>query len=146
MRSQTLAESSKRRRRQFAAFTSTSTSAAWHARALREASTVRRLLRGARAGGAGVIGEKLTIDALQHGTVRELLLTRRFVELHPGAFVRATQCAAAHGVRTTTITGLAAFELDLAATGIAALLRRAPRAAMSIAWREKVRLDRRISG
>lgn len=131
MGSQTLAVSSKGRR-PFAAFASFSTNAAWRERALREASTVRRLLRGVGERSAGVLGEKLTIDALEHGRVRELLLTRRFVEVHPRVAVRAMQLAALQGVRMTMITGLAAFELDLAATGIAALLRRAPRAATSM--------------
>jgi hypothetical protein len=64
------------------------------------------------------------MDELEQGTVNELLITPRFVELDPNAAARATQLAAKYGARATTITGLAAFELDLAAGGIGAILRR----------------------
>ena len=95
-------------------------------RVLREASLIRRLLRRKHAVETSVVGETATVDALERGAVDELLLTPRFAELRPAASVRAIQLAATHGVRTTNITGLAAFELDLAADGIGAVLRRSP--------------------
>ena len=64
------------------------------------------------------------MDALEQGAVSELLVTPRFVELDPAAAARATQLAAEYGAKSTTISGLAAFELDLAAGGIGAILRR----------------------
>ena len=122
MRSKTLADSSKARRHHLQ-FTPQAT-AAWHARVLREATLVRRLRRVARLGGAGVLGATRTLDALERGTITELLLTPRFVELNPGLALRAAQRATALGAPTTTITGLAALELDLAAGGIGAVLSR----------------------
>lgn len=124
MRSPTPPDPSRTRRRPLVSVASASIGEAWHTRALREATTVRRLLRGTRVGRSGVIGETRTIDALERGAVTELLLTPRFAELRPGASLRATQLAAMQGARTTRVTGLAAFELDLAAEGIGAVLRR----------------------
>jgi len=97
---------------------------AWHSAAFRDATTVRRLLRGTAGGGLGVKGQGSTMDALEQRAVSELLLTPRFVELHPDAALQATRLAAKHGAKSTTISGLAAFELDLASGGIGAILRR----------------------
>jgi hypothetical protein len=91
------------------------------------ATIVAQLPGGARPGGAAVIGAMRTIDALEHDMIRELLLTRRFVELNPDLAMKAAYLGSAHGVRTTTITGLAALELDLAGGGIGAVLRRCRR-------------------
>jgi len=54
--------------------------------------------------------------------VSELLVTRRFAELHTAANVM--QLASTHGVKVTTVTGPAELELDLIGNGVAALLRR----------------------
>lgn len=62
--------------------------------------------------------------ALTRGSVNELLITPRFDEHRPSVSRAAKQLAAARGVRTTVLTGMAAFELDLAGDGIAAILRR----------------------
>jgi hypothetical protein len=91
-------------------------------RALRAATTVRRAIQAARTGGNGVVGSPSTIDALSRNLVSELLVTRRFAELEAAANV--IQLAAAHGVRSTTISGPAELELDLIGNGVAALLRR----------------------
>lgn len=97
---------------------------AWRRRALREATTVRRVLRDHRVSASTALGEIDTMAALEHGVVTELLMTPRFEELRPSTSRAAKQLAAAHGGRATMLTGVAAFELDLAGDGIAAVLRR----------------------
>lgn len=109
----------------FAVSASSPAREAWHSRALREATAVRRLLRGAVDGGAGVTGQASSMDALERDAVSELFVTLRFLEGDPSAAKRAATLAAAHGAKMTTISGLAGFELDLAAGGIGAFLRRA---------------------
>lgn len=49
-------------------------------------------------------------------------MTRRFIELHPGAAAKVAQLATACGLKPTTLTGVAAFELDLVGGGVGALL------------------------
>ncbi len=124
MREKTRRDSSNTGRRNGRFTRYTTESIAWHGRALREATLVRRLVRIAGLGGSGVLGATGTIDALQKGAISELLLTPRFVEMNPGLALRTAQLGAASGARTTTIAGLAAFELDFAAGGIGAVLRR----------------------
>jgi len=65
-----------------------------------------------------------TMAALQHGAVRHLLLTPRFVETRSSVSLAASRLAAATGAGTTVVAGVAAFELDLAANGIGAVLQR----------------------
>lgn len=91
-------------------------------RALHAATAVRRAIGAARAGANGVVGSPSTIDALSLDLVSELLVTRRFAELHTAANVM--QLASTHGVKVTTVTGPAELELDLIGNGVAALLRR----------------------
>ncbi|MEP6494482.1 MAG: hypothetical protein ABJF01_17490 [bacterium] len=93
-------------------------------RALREASAVRRAIRGARSETNGVLGLAATFDALTNGAAGELLVTRRFAERDPIAAASAMLIAATTGVTITTVAGGAEFELDLAGDGVAALLRR----------------------
>jgi hypothetical protein len=97
---------------------------AWRTRALREATTVRRVLRDHRVSGLTTLGETDTMAALERGVVTELLITLRFEELRPSISRAARALAATRGARTTVLTGMAAFELDLAGDGIAAVLRR----------------------
>ena len=97
---------------------------AWRRRALREASTVRRVLRDDRVSGSTALGETETMAALARGSVNELLITPRFEELRSSVSRAAKQLAAERGARLTVVTGMAAFELDLAGDGIAAVLRR----------------------
>lgn len=96
----------------------------WRSRALREAAMVRRVLRGAHDGHSCVAAEASTIDALELGTVDELLLTPRFIDLHGDSSRRAIELARAQGAGISTLSGSAAFELDLLADGVGAVLRR----------------------
>jgi peptide subunit release factor 1 (eRF1) len=96
----------------------------WRMRALREATTVRRVLRDSRVSGSTVLGETDTLAALARSSVTELLITPRFEERRASVSRSAKGLAAERGARTTVLTGAAAFELDLAGDGIAAILRR----------------------
>jgi hypothetical protein len=96
------------------------------AEALREASLVRRAIRGARSGTNGALGSLAALDALRRGVASEILLSRRFIESDPASAATASRLAASRGARLTMVTGLAEFELDLIGRGIGALLRHAP--------------------
>jgi peptide subunit release factor 1 (eRF1) len=102
----------------------TPTRDAWRSRVLREATTVRRVLRDGRGSGLTALGETDTMAALARGSVNELLITPRFDEMRPSVSRTAKQLAAERGAHVTVLTGVAAFELDLAGDGIAAILRR----------------------
>ena len=93
-------------------------------RAIREASLVRRVLRGAQSGGSGATGAAATIRALEAGTVRTLIMTRRFVDTQPGAAANVRALARAVGIEPTILSGVGAFELDMVAGGLGALLQR----------------------
>jgi peptide subunit release factor 1 (eRF1) len=97
---------------------------AWRTRVLREATTVRRVLRDGRGSGLTALGETDTMAALARGSVNELLITPRLEEMRPSVSRAAKQLATEHGAHMTVLTGVAAFELDLAGDGIAAILRR----------------------
>lgn len=97
---------------------------AWHSRALRDTATVRRALRGAHAGHFGVVAITPTMDALEHGAVEELLITPRFIDSNSDASAKALQLAGKSSARVSVLSGAAAFELDLVAGGIGAILRR----------------------
>lgn len=87
----------------------------------REAAAVRNALRGSGAGSA--LGQVLTMASLDRGTVRELLLTPRFIEMNPGAAISACRGSHECGAAVTMVHGVAALHLDLIADGIAAALR-----------------------
>lgn len=93
-------------------------------RAIREASLVRRVLRGAKSGGAGAAGAAATIRALEAGTVRTLFMTRRFRDTQPAAAANVDLLARAIGIEPTILCGVGAFELDMVAGGVGALLQR----------------------
>jgi hypothetical protein len=97
---------------------------AWRQRALRQATTVRRVLRSAGVMGTSTSSTVPTLDALQAGTVEELLLTPRFIEMNPEVSATALRLARDGHAQVSTVTGAAAFELDLVAGGIGAMLRR----------------------
>lgn len=101
-----------------------SESAGWRERAIRETTLVRRVLRGAQSGGAAAAGPADTVHALEVGTVRELLLTRHFLDSQPSAADNVLTLARAAGIATTVLAGVGAFELDMVAGGVGALLRR----------------------
>jgi hypothetical protein len=105
----------------------------WRVRALRDVGTVRRMLRGAGTSRtalspASALGENNAMAALQRGEVAQLLMTRRFIETRSSSSVAASQLAAASAVCINVVAGVAAFELDLAANGIGAVLQRPSRA------------------
>ena len=94
-------------------------------RAAREAAVVRNALSGSGAGSA--LGQILTMASLDRGTVRELLLTPRFIETNPGAAISACRSSHQCGAAVTMVHGAAALHLDLIADGIGAALRPEPR-------------------
>lgn len=122
----TLSEIYNRRSR--AGFTSTAATAPEpglsRERAIREASLVRRVLRAAQIGGPGAAGAPATVRALETGTVRTLLMTRRFVDTQPASASNVRALARAIGVEPTILSGVGAFELDIVAGGVGALLQR----------------------
>jgi stalled ribosome rescue protein Dom34 len=124
MRTNTLVSTAKTSPRWLADRAGTPSRDAWRMRALREASIVRRVLRGLDIAGSSTVGETDTMAALERSAVNELLITRRFTERRPSASTVARGLAAFGGVRTTIVTGVAALELDLAGDGIGAVLRR----------------------
>jgi hypothetical protein len=95
----------------------------WRGRALREHALVRRASRGVQEGSAALAAGP-TIDALERDSIGTLLITARFIELHPHLWARACQLTATHRARVIKVTGAAAFELDFMAGGIGAILRR----------------------
>lgn len=97
---------------------------AWRVRALREATAVRRAIRGAMNETNGVLGFVASLGAARDGSANELLVTRRFAERFPVSAASVRLLAATSGTPITTVTGVAEMELDLAGGGIAALLRR----------------------
>jgi len=99
------------------------TNEAWQMRMLRDATTVRRAIRGARSGTNSVVGIVTTMNALSLGKVNEILMTRRFAERHPAEGASVMMLAAISGATITTVTGVAELELELVG-GIAARLRR----------------------
>ena len=105
----------------------------WRVRALRDVGTVRRMLRGAHTSRTGAsltsaLGESNAMAALQRGEVAQLVMTPRFIETRSSTSIAASRLAAANGVRINVVAGVAAFELDLAANGIGAVLQRPSRA------------------
>lgn len=94
----------------------------WHARAVSEATAVRRILRSACAGGNGVVGVDATTAALERNSVRQLLFTARFVDLNPAIAAHVEQQFRAGRLTMRTISGVAALDLDLLGEGIAAVL------------------------
>ena len=94
-------------------------------RAVREASLARRALRGARSGAGGASGPAATMRALEAATVRELLVTARFLDSQPRAATNVIELARAIGATITVLSGVGAFELDPVAGGVGALLHRA---------------------
>jgi hypothetical protein len=96
---------------------------AWRKRAVRDAIAVRRAVCGAKGEAHGAVGLEATVEALRHGSVGELLVTRRFAERYPIAAANTAFLAAIAGAESRTVTGPAELELDLAAGGVAALLR-----------------------
>jgi hypothetical protein len=92
-------------------------------RALRQAAVVRNALSGL---GTGALGQVRTMVSLDRGEVRELLLTRRFIETNPGAAISACHSGHRCGAAITVVHGAAALHLDLIADGIGAALRHRP--------------------
>ena len=92
-------------------------------RVLREAA-VLRVVSGPGTG--SVIGQVRTMALLDRGTVRELLLTPRFIETNPGTAISACRSSHRCGAAITVVHGAAALHLDLIADGIGALLRHDP--------------------
>jgi hypothetical protein len=97
---------------------------AWRSRALYEAATVRRALRAEGSNATGVSTPAMTIEALECGAVAELLVTPRYIDVHPEDSTKAMRLGRACGARLSVLSGSAAFELDLVAGGIGAILRR----------------------
>jgi hypothetical protein len=96
----------------------------WHQRAVHDATTVKRAFRGAAAGVA-VIGLADTLDALDRGEIRELLLTARCRELHSDLVGRADELGRAGLLVVREIVGAGAIQLEMTGDGIGAILRSA---------------------
>ena len=96
----------------------------WHARAIRDATVVRRVVRNSSIGGRGVVGIAGTTVALQQNTIQQVLLTPRFRERHPQVADLVDELARSKRFTTHVVSGAAALNLDLIGDGIAAILLR----------------------
>ena len=81
------------------------------------------VLDAARAGGRGSLGKEHTVKALDDRRVDTLLLSRSFIQEHPGLADRCVGLAFGQGADVEEVSGRAGARLDEEAHGVAARLR-----------------------
>ncbi len=81
------------------------------------------VLDAARAGGRGSLGKEHTVKALDERRVDTLLMSRSFIQKHPGVADRCVGLAFGQGADVEEVSGRAGARLDQEANGVAARLR-----------------------
>lgn len=84
---------------------------------------VQEVVDAARAGGRGALGQEATLKALREYRVDALLLSRTFLQKHPGTADQAVGMAFAQSADAVEVSGAAGVLLDEEAQGMAARLR-----------------------
>ena len=102
----------------------------WHTKAVMDATAVKRVLHPADPRRA-VAGVSESLRALNQGEVQEWLQTSRFIETNPDIAERVAELSDVGRLVIRRISGVAAAQLDLAADGVGALIRRPAVAAES---------------